>query len=240
MRQAVDARLGEVERRGGDVTTLGDPEVLADRMVATLPVAAHPFDVELGPFYDTTGLSRWWGVSRQALADRVRRGTLLACRTADGHLVYPAFQFARDGAVRPGIAEAVAVFARQGVDGWTAAVWLTTASPAFDGDSAVDHLVVHRASGAAMRTGRATGGGRRRRPGRREHPASGAGPAAPALGPAELAGFPARRTAPGTTLHRAHLAQRGPWWFASAGGRFDLRDAARNVLPRDLGARGRA
>jgi hypothetical protein len=146
----VDSRLDEISRRGGDVTTLGDPVDLAERMVASLPVAAHPFDVELGPFYDTTGLSRWWSVTRQALADRVRRGTLLACRTADGHLVYPAFQFARDGSVRPGIAEAVSVFARSGVDGWTAAVWLTTPSPVFDGDSAVDHLVVHRASSAAI------------------------------------------------------------------------------------------
>lgn len=147
---AVAARLRDVERRGGDVAQLGDPHELAERMAATLPVAAHPFDVELGPFYDTAGLSRWWGVSRQALADRVRRGTLLACRTSDGHLVYPAFQFARDGAVRPGIAEAIAVFARAGVDGWTAAVWLTTPTAAFDGDSAVDHLVVHRASASAV------------------------------------------------------------------------------------------
>ncbi|KQX66492.1 hypothetical protein [Angustibacter sp. Root456] len=151
LHDAVEARLRTVERRGGDIAQLGDPHELAERMAATLPVAAHPFDVELGPFYDTTGLSRWWGVSRQALADRVRRGTLLACRTFDGHLVYPAFQFARDGAVRPGIAEAVAVFSRAGVDGWTAAIWLTTASAAFDGDSAVDHLVVHRASAAAVR-----------------------------------------------------------------------------------------
>ncbi|GAB3590851.1 hypothetical protein GCM10027446_06850 [Angustibacter peucedani] len=148
--EAVVARLVEVERRGGDPSDLGDPAELAERMAATLPRAAHPLDVELGPFYDTAGLSGWWGVSRQALADRVRRGTLLACRTADGHLVYPAFQFARDGAVRPGILDAVAVFARHAVDGWTAAVWLTTSSPVFDGDSAVDHLVVHRASAAAV------------------------------------------------------------------------------------------
>ncbi len=147
---AVTARLREVELRGGAPTDLGDPLELAGRMTAALPRAAHPLDVELGPFYDTAGLSGWWGVSRQALADRVRRGTLLACRTADGHLVYPAFQFARDGSVRPGIVDAVAVFARHRVDGWTAAVWFTTPSPAFDRDSAVDHLVVHRASAASV------------------------------------------------------------------------------------------
>ena len=147
---AVAERLRQIESRGGAPDDLGDPDELASRMVASLPTAAHPLDVELGPFYDTTGLAGWWGVSRQALSDRVRRGTLLACRTADGHLLYPSFQFARDGSVRAGILDALSVFARHGVDGWTAAVWLTTPSPAFDGDSAVDHLVIHRTSSAAV------------------------------------------------------------------------------------------
>ncbi|GMA89269.1 hypothetical protein GCM10025868_45190 [Angustibacter aerolatus] len=80
----------------------------------------------------------------------MRRGRLLACRTADGHLVYPAFQFARDGAVRPGIVDVVAVFTAAGVDGWTTAAWLTTPTDVLDGDSAVDHLVVHRAGAAAV------------------------------------------------------------------------------------------
>jgi hypothetical protein len=39
---------------------------------------------------------------------------------------------------------------------------------------------------------------------------------------ADLTDFPVRRTAPTATMHRAHLASRGPWWFASGGGRFDL------------------
>jgi hypothetical protein len=149
---AVDAGLSQRLRDAAtaDVEALGDPDRLAATMVAAVPLT-HPLDAELGPFYDTAGLSRWWDVSRQALADRVRRGTLLACRTSDGHLVSPAFQFARDGQVRPGLAEAVAVLVRGGVDGWTAAVWFTTPSPAFDGESAVDHLVVRRGSAAAVR-----------------------------------------------------------------------------------------
>lgn len=40
--------------------------------------------------------------------------------------------------------------------------------------------------------------------------------------PADLDGFPEHRTPSGTMLHRAHLARRGPWWFSSGGGRFDL------------------
>ena len=38
----------------------------------------------------------------------------------------------------------------------------------------------------------------------------------------ELTDFPVRRLAPTTVLHRAHRADRGPWWFSSGGGRFDL------------------
>jgi hypothetical protein len=135
--------------QGRDLGDLGDLDELAERMVAALP-AQHPYDEPLGPFYDTPGLVSWLGVSRQAVSDRVRRGTLLACRTQDGHLVYPAWQFARDGAVRPGVVDAVGEFARHGADGWSTALWLTTPSDVFGGQSAVDYLVVHRASRAAV------------------------------------------------------------------------------------------
>lgn len=128
---------------------LGDVQALAERMLAALP-NVHPLDAPLGPFYDTAGLVAWLGVSRQALFDRVQRGTILACRTADGHLVYPSLQFGRDGTVRPGVSDAVRAMARQGVDGWTVGAWLTTESAAFDGQSAVDYLVVHRSSPAAV------------------------------------------------------------------------------------------
>lgn len=37
-----------------------------------------------------------------------------------------------------------------------------------------------------------------------------------------LAGFPAYHLAAGRELHRAHHRSRGPWWFSSTGGRFDL------------------
>ncbi len=135
--------------QGRDLGDLGDLDELAARMVSALPTQ-HPYDEPLGPFYDTTGLVSWLGVSRQAVADRVRRGTLLACRTQDGHLVYPAWQFARDGAVRPGVVEAVGEFVRRGADGWSTALWLTTPSDVFGGQSAVDYLVVHRASRASV------------------------------------------------------------------------------------------
>jgi hypothetical protein len=148
VRSRVAQRAGELAEQGRRLD-LGDVEALADRMVAALPTV-HPLDQPLGPFYDTAGLVAWLGISRQALFDRVRRGTVLACRTADGHLVYPSLQFGRNGAVRPGVQDAVGAFVRKGVDGWSIGAWLTTPSAVFDGHSAVDYLVVHRSSPTAV------------------------------------------------------------------------------------------
>ena len=149
VRERVLARQAQLREQGRELD-LGDPGELADRMVAALPTV-HPLDEPLGPFYDTAGLLAWLGISRQALFDRVRRGTVLACRTADGHLVYPSLQFGRQGQVRPGVLEAVGAFARKGVDGWATGAWLTTPSDVFEGHSAVDYLVVHRSSPTAVR-----------------------------------------------------------------------------------------
>src|SRR5690349_926464 len=148
VRRRVVARQAELRAEGRDLE-VADVEELADRMMAALP-SVHVLDRPLGPFYDTTGLVAWLGISRQALFDRVRRGTVLACRTADGHLVYPSLQFGRNGAVRPGVQDAVGAFVRKGADGWSIGAWLTTPSAVFDGHSAVDYLVVHRSSPTAV------------------------------------------------------------------------------------------
>ena len=138
-------RADELAGQGRSLSSLGDLDDLAARMVAALP-SVHPWDAAFGPFYDTAGLMQWLGVSRQALADRVRRGTLLACRTTDGHLLYPILQFGRTGQVRPGVIDVVGILGRAGADGWAVGLWLTTPSDAFDGESAVDYLVLHRSS----------------------------------------------------------------------------------------------
>jgi len=142
-------RTTQLARQGRSLRSLGDLEDLAAKMVAALP-SVHPYDTSLGPFYDTSGLNQWLGVSRQALADRVRRGTLLACRTSDRHLLYPALQFGRTGQVRPGVVDAVGILSRVGADGWAIGAWLTTPGSVFGGESAVDHLVLHHSSQAAV------------------------------------------------------------------------------------------
>lgn len=81
VRERVEARAAELEAQGRTLE-LEDVEELAERMVAALPTV-HPLDEPLAPFYDTAGLVAWLGISRQALFDRVRRGTVLAARTSE-------------------------------------------------------------------------------------------------------------------------------------------------------------
>lgn len=140
--ERVAERLAALVDAGVDVTSLGDPDDVAARAAAAVPHAPAPYDLTMGPFYDTSGLTRWLGISRQALADRARRGSVLACRTSDGHLVYPAFQFGRDGAVRAGLIDVLRVFAGQ--DGWVVAAWLTAPTGGLDGHSALDWLALGR------------------------------------------------------------------------------------------------
>lgn len=149
VRDRLHERADALAEQGRSLSSLGDLDELADSMVAALP-DVHPWGSAIGSFYDTAGLMQWLGVSRQALGDRVRRGTLLACRTSDGHLLYPALQFGRNGQVRPGVVDAIGVLTRAGADGWTVAVWLTTPTPVFEDQSAVDYLVVHHSSPKAV------------------------------------------------------------------------------------------
>src|SRR5687767_13507488 len=65
VRRRVAERQRELEAQGRALD-LGDVEDLAERMMAALP-SVHPLDQPLGPFYDTSGLISWLGISRQAL-----------------------------------------------------------------------------------------------------------------------------------------------------------------------------
>jgi hypothetical protein len=133
-------RVSTLRERGVEPVALGDPDALAQRMLAAVPEPS-PWS-ELGPFYSTTGLARvLGGVSRQAVDERRRRRTVLALRTADGVWVYPAFQLdARNQVVR-GLAEVLGRFApRTPDDEWMVAAFVAAPQPALGGASIADHL----------------------------------------------------------------------------------------------------
>lgn len=134
-----------------------DPLELADRMVASIPVR-HRYDAVLGPFYDTTGLRKWLGLTRQALASRVRAGSLLACPTEDGQLVYPAWQFRSDGTTVPHLPAVIKILRPQAKTPWTVATWLRTAGGNdLDGMDAVSWLDAGRDPEPILEQARADG-----------------------------------------------------------------------------------
>jgi hypothetical protein len=124
VRKALELLDAHWQAQGRSLADLGSPEELAGRMLAVVPEPS-PWDNQLGPVLTTAGVARLLGgVSRQAVAERRRRRTLLALRTADRELVYPVFQFDR-GDVLPGLGEVMASFGGSSVDDWTVAGWLT-------------------------------------------------------------------------------------------------------------------
>lgn len=140
LREGLRRRLGEHARQGHSLDEIGTTEEIARRMLEVLPEPSHWNEV-LGPFYTTRQVtSLLGGASRQALADRRRRGTLLGLKTTDGQLVYPAFQFDEERRVLPGLGEVLRCFQDVDVDDWTVAGWLVSAMNALEGCSAIEWL----------------------------------------------------------------------------------------------------
>ena len=130
------ARLEERYRGGGrTLEELGSPDEVAERMVATVPTPS-PWNETLGAFYGPGKIARvLGGVSRQAVADRRGRGTLLGLKTADGKWVYPAFQFDDRHQILEGLSEIVRCLRAAELDDWTLASWLVTERPELEGSS---------------------------------------------------------------------------------------------------------
>lgn len=136
--KAIRARARELARQGQSLDDIGPAEDVAKLMVRAIPQPSSPWSSVVGPVFVTNQLCRILGISRQALADRCRRGTLLCLKTADGHNVYPVFQFNDQHRVLPGLAEVLQTFDRSTVDDWTLAGWLLSEFDALDGRSIID------------------------------------------------------------------------------------------------------
>jgi len=129
-----------------------ETDTLVAAMEQMLPAPSVPAQVS-GPVWTTeqvrVALGRPGGVpvSRQAVDDRVRRGTLLALRVAEhGERAYPLWQFAHHHdrwEVLPGLAALLRAVPETVTDRWTLASWLRQPHPALDGHTPLDHLIEH-------------------------------------------------------------------------------------------------
>lgn len=96
----------------------------------------------VGPVCTTASVMKLLGVSRQHVDGLRDRGTILALSTADGQLVYPAFQF--DGSViSPTVQALLDIFRDINPDWWTVAAWMRRPREEWDGKSAVDLLAAN-------------------------------------------------------------------------------------------------
>ena len=125
---------------GRSLEELGSARELASRMLATLPQPS-PWDDALGPFYSSAQIGDvLGGVSRQAVAERRARRTILALRTADGHWVYPTAQFDQHHEVLDGLPDLIQTLAASGVDEWTLGGWLVSPMTSLEGYSPIRWL----------------------------------------------------------------------------------------------------
>jgi hypothetical protein len=99
-------------------------------MMAAMP-GWSPYDDLIGPFYNTTGLRALLGISRQAIDQRVRRGTLLRVMTRDREALYPVFQFDGDEMRQP-VQQLLGQLTALDDDGWVRATWFATPAEVLD------------------------------------------------------------------------------------------------------------
>ena len=140
VRAGLEERLSSYTEQGRSLEKIGRPEDVARRMLATVPEPSR-WDDLLGPFYSGGQVAKLLGgISRQAVADRRERRTLLGLKTADGVVVYPIFQFNHRNEVLPGLPEILQCFRDSGVDDWTLAGWLVSSMSTLDGRSIIQAL----------------------------------------------------------------------------------------------------
>jgi hypothetical protein len=155
--ERLSALVGRYRSEGRDPSALlGPPEELAERVLASHAPEASPWDELIGPFQRTDRVQARLGITRQAVAAKAARRRLLRVFTSDGVALFPVWQF--DGSrIAVGLAEVMALFPEEAVDGWTLAGWLRTEDPELEavpvdliraGEGDVVRLVARRAAAA--------------------------------------------------------------------------------------------
>lgn len=113
-------------------------EATVEALLAVLPVRVdNELAALIGSFHDTTGVCRRLNITKQAVDDARRRGTLLGMRTSDSTWVYPTFQFA--GAERRTDLKET-LLALGSVDPWLVASWLCASDESLGGQSPQEWL----------------------------------------------------------------------------------------------------
>ena len=137
---AIGAELARQDPSGSATERVDDIEAAARAAVDALVDTGTFWQEHLGPVYDAKTVAVILGspdkpVSRQAVSKR----PLLALRTGNGRVYYPAFQFA-NGQPLAGLADLLSTIDEDLVSRWTLASWLVSPEGDLDGVSPIDVL----------------------------------------------------------------------------------------------------
>ncbi|WP_157157595.1 hypothetical protein [Diaminobutyricimonas sp. LJ205] len=94
---------------------------------------AQFWDRKVGPFYTTGGVARLLHTSVEDVITHTKSRDLLAVPLADGHLVYPSFQF--EETPLPELSAVLDTLDPARLDSWTIAAWLVSKHDIFNGSS---------------------------------------------------------------------------------------------------------
>ena len=101
---------------------------------------ADTLDSDIGPFFDTTGLSAWLGVSRQAIHRQKRQREIFAITTLDRRLAFPPWQFSQAKEPLPALPEVLAELDPTDEDPVGSALWFITPARTFGGATPAELL----------------------------------------------------------------------------------------------------
>ncbi|MGB3696850.1 MAG: hypothetical protein WBA05_05400 [Gordonia sp. (in: high G+C Gram-positive bacteria)] len=126
---------------GVDADVFADADAIAAQMVSAIPIG-NVYDQLAGPFYDSAGLTRWLGLTKQALSKRIATGAVIACRLGDHRRtwVFPVWQFTEDRTVFDALSDLWRILLPAADDPCMAVFWFRARNPALGEMTPIDWL----------------------------------------------------------------------------------------------------
>jgi hypothetical protein len=109
------------------------------RRAALLAVSDQLWERELGPLATTSQVGELLHCSRQAVNERIHRGTILGLPALGGY-AFPLFQFTNGGQTVHGISDVIRALSDTVETPYTIASWLVTPEPELDGRKPIERL----------------------------------------------------------------------------------------------------
>lgn len=156
--QVVDAFRATAASSGLEEALVGEEPERLGRVLADALAARVEWDRHVGGLVGVDEARRRLGVrSRQAVYQRLRRGTLLGWEET-GRLVLPDFQFRAQGGVYPGLVDTMSVVKVARMRPKTLASWFQTPQPELDGVTPIEWIVRRRSREVLLRSAQHTAG----------------------------------------------------------------------------------